>query len=138
MGSSNGVAPINRGFISGPGSRGDVSWIPRPPRVARSMVCTPLCNHFPVYYHHALKLIFSIAHTVPHGAGRLHPRNAHILRPRPRPGYPAPTTSLNSHVIYAGPQLLIEERPEAYQSIQGVVDVAEKRTAEGVCVLRPL
>jgi hypothetical protein len=83
----------------------------------------------------------SIAHSLPHGAGRLHPRNAHILRPRPHPGYPAPdltTTSLNSHVICTDPQLLIEERPEAYKSIQAVVDdVEEKRIAEGVCVLKP-
>jgi len=99
------------------------------------MVCTPLCNPFPVYYHYTLKLLYSIAHTVPHGAGRLHPRNPHILRPRPHPGYPAPnltTTSLSSHVICTDPQLLIEERPEAYKSIQD--DVEEKRTAEGVCV----
>ena len=82
-----------------------------------------------------------IAHSLPHGAGRLHPRNAHILRQRPHPGYPAPdltTTSLNSHVICTDPQLLVEERPEAYKSIQAVVDdVEEKRIAEGVCVLRP-
>jgi hypothetical protein len=82
----------------------------------------------------------SIAHSLPHEAGYLHPRKPHILRPRPHPGYPAPDlkTSLNSQVICTDPQLLIEERPEAYKSTQGVVaDVEEKRIAEGVCVLRP-
>ena len=105
------------------------------------MVCNPLYSFARLDDHCTLKLIYSIAHSLPHGAGRLHPRNAHILRPRAHPGYPAPdltTTSLNSHVICTDPQLLIEERPEAYKSIQAVVDdVEEKRIAEGVCVLRP-
>jgi release factor H-coupled RctB family protein len=48
------------------------------------------------------------------------------------------TTSLNSHVICTDPQLLIEERPEAYKSIRAVPpDVEEKRIAEGVCMLKP-
>jgi len=84
-------------------------------------------------------LMYSIAHSLPHRPDRLH-RNAHILLPRPHPRYPASdltTTSLNSHVICTDPQLLIEERLEAYKSIQAAVDhVEEKRLAEGVCVLR--
>jgi len=71
--------------------------------------------------------------------GRLH-RNAHLLRPRPDPGHPAPDltiTSLNSHVICTGPQLLIEGPFEADKSIQAVVEhVEEKRSTDGVCVLR--
>jgi len=59
------------------------------------------------------------------------PRTAHIPRPRPYPGYPAPdqtTTSMNSHIICTDPQLLIKERPEACKSIQ------EKRDRRGfVC-----
>jgi hypothetical protein len=108
---------------------------------AKSMVCIPAYNASLPDDYRALKRTYPIAHSLPHGAGRLHPRNAHILRPRPHPGYPAAdltTTSLNSHVICTDPQLLIEERPEAYKSIQAVVDdVEEKRIAEGVCVLRP-
>jgi hypothetical protein len=46
----------------------------------------------------------------PHGAGRdrLHPRNTHICRPFPHPGYPVPDLTisyLNSHAICADPQL---------------------------------
>jgi len=105
------------------------------------MVRTPLCDPSPVYDHHTPKLVYSIAHSLLHGAGRLCPRNAYILRPRPHPGCPAPdstTTTLASHVICTDPQLLIEERSEAYRTIQGVVDdVEEQQIAECVGVLRP-
>jgi len=100
--------------------------------MAKSTVYTPLCNPPPIYEHYILQLSYSVAHSLPHEPGRLHPRNAHILRP---PGYPAPdltTTSLTSHVICTDLQL-IEERPEAPKPIQGVVDdVDEKRIAECV------
>jgi hypothetical protein len=69
----------------------------------------------------------SIAHSLSHRAASLHPRNAHIHRPRLHPGYPAPdltTTSLNSHVICTDPQLLIED---AYKSTQA----EEKRLEAG-------
>jgi len=96
------------------------------------MVCTPLCNPYLFYDHRTNVFDSSLA---PHGAGRLHTCNAHILWPHPHPGYPAPdltTTYLNSHDICTDPQLLIDERPEAYQAIQGVMpDVEEKRIAEG-------
>jgi len=109
--------------------------------MGKLMVFTPLCNPSPVCDHHTLILMYSIAHSVPHEAGRLCPCNARILRPQPHPGYPAPdstTTSQASHVICTGPQLLIEERPEAYKLIQGVVDdVEEKRITEYFGVLRP-
>jgi len=79
-------------------------------------------------------LIYSIAHSLPHGAGRLRPCNTHILRPRPHPGYSAPgptTTYLNSRATCTSPQLLIEERPEVYKWIQPVVDdVEDIRIAE--------
>ena len=81
-----------------------------------------------------------MVHSLPHGAGRLHPRTAHILRPRPHPGYPAPdltATSLHTYVICTDPQLLVEVRPEAYKSVQAVAGVEEKRIAEGARVWRP-
>jgi len=105
--------------------------------MAKSTVYTPLCNPSPVYDHYILRLSYSVAHSLPHGLGHPHPRNAHVFRP---PGHPArdlTTTSLNSHVICTDPQLLIGERPEAYKPIQGVVDdVDEKRIpdcVEAIC-----
>ena len=96
------------------------------------MVGTPVCNPYLVYDHRTN--IFDTLLAPPRSKPPP-PRNAHILPPRPHPGYPTPdltTTSLNSHVTCTGPQLLIEERPEPYKSTQGVVDdVEEKRTAEG-------
>jgi len=87
-------------------------------------------------------LMYSVPHLLPHGAGSLHLCNAHILQPRLHPGYPATdltTTSLNSRVICTGPQLLIEEWPDAYKSIEAVVDDVEaKRITKGVYMLRPV
>lgn len=128
-----GAVPSDQGFVPCPGSRGDFSWILQP--LGDGQVN---------------------AHSLAHGAGRQHPRNAHALRsfvqnqhnrqtskpdsynPYNPPSQDLTITSLNSRVICTDPQLLIEERPEAYKSIQSVVDDLEgKGVAEGVCVLRP-
>ena len=95
------------------------------------MVCTPHCNPYQVYNHRTNVLHSSLA---PLQSG-LPPTSQHpILRPHPHPGYSAPgptTTYLNSRAICTSPQLLIQERPEAYKSIQAVVDdVEEKPIAE--------
>jgi release factor H-coupled RctB family protein len=85
----------------------------------------------PPYTEH-LSIAFSLAH----GAGRLHARNA----PQLRKGSPSQltTTSLGSYVVCTDPELLVQERPEAYKSVQTVVDDMEAAgIAEGVCMLRP-
>lgn len=48
------------------------------------------------------------------------------------------TTSLGSCVVCTDSELLVQERPEAYKSVQAVVDdMEESGIAEGVVVLRP-
>ncbi|PVF98777.1 release factor H-coupled R [Serendipita vermifera] len=108
-----GAVPSDRGFVPCPGSRGDFSWILQP--AGRGKVNA-----------------FSLAH----GAGRLHARNA----PQLRKGSPSQltTTPLGSYVVCTDPELLVQERPEAYKGVQTVVDDMESAgIAEGVCKLRP-
>ena len=48
------------------------------------------------------------------------------------------TTALGSEVVCTDPDLLIEERPEAYKDVRCVVeDMEEKNICKGVVVLRP-
>ncbi|KIM25310.1 hypothetical protein M408DRAFT_10499 [Serendipita vermifera MAFF 305830] len=108
-----GAAPTDQGFVPCPGSRGDFSWILQPMGDGQSN-----------------------AHSLAHGAGRLHARNAPNLR-RGKVDE-LTTTSLGSCVICTDPDLLVQERPEAYKSVQAVVDdMEEGGIAEGVVVLRP-
>ena len=123
-----GAAPGDQGFMPCPGSHRYFTWVLSGIGGRPNEWCAPL---FVILQFLIAILMYSIAHSLPHGPGRLH-----ILRP---PGYPAPdltTASLNSHVICTDPQLLIEERPEAYKPIRGVVDdVEEKRIAECVAAI---
>jgi release factor H-coupled RctB family protein len=78
----------------------------------------------------------ALAHSLAHGAGRLQPRNAPSLRKGNVDQLS--TTSLGSYVVCTDPDLLVQERPEAYKSVQAVVDdMEEAGVAEGVLVLRP-
>jgi release factor H-coupled RctB family protein len=48
------------------------------------------------------------------------------------------TTALGSEVVCTDPDLLIEERPEAYKDVLCVVeDMMEKNICEGAVILRP-
>ena len=77
----------------------------------------------------------SAAHSLAHGAGRLHPRNAATLQRN----IPSTTTSLGSEVVCTDPALMKEERPEAYKSIEAVVkDLEGRGVARGVAMLRPV
>ncbi|CCO32006.1 tRNA-splicing ligase RtcB homolog 1 [Rhizoctonia solani AG-1 IB] len=107
-----GAAPADRGVVPCPGSRGDFSWL-----------LQPMGNGS------------DNAHSLAHGAGRLHPRSAATLRKN----VPGTTTNLGSEVVCTDSTLMIEERPEAYKGIQAVVDDLEKRgCARGVVKLRPI
>lgn len=82
-----------------------------------------------------------VAHSLAHGAGRLHPRSTlHAQQARrPVPRASLTTTPLGSEVVCTNPALLIEEMPSAYKDIQGVVDDMEwAGCARGVAVLRPV
>jgi release factor H-coupled RctB family protein len=79
-----------------------------------------------------------IAHSLAHGAGRRYGRNAlHASGSRLQKASLV-TTALGSEVVCTDPDLLIEERPEAYKDVQCVVDDMEgKGICKGVVVLRP-
>ncbi|CAE6475509.1 unnamed protein product [Rhizoctonia solani] len=107
-----GAAPANMGVAPCPGSRGDFSWLLQPVGDGNDN-----------------------AHSLAHGAGRLHPRSAATLRKN----VPGSTTNLGSEVVCTDPALMIEERPEGYKGIQAVVDDLEKRgCARGIAKLRPI
>ncbi|KAG8808529.1 hypothetical protein FRC17_003904 [Serendipita sp. 399] len=117
-----GAAPSDQGFVPCPGSRGDFSWILQPMGDGERNVT---------------KSLFFTAHSLAHGAGRLHPRNAPQLRKGGSVNQ-LTTTSMGSYVVCTDPDLLVQERPEAYKSVQAVVDDMEEfGIAEGVAVLRP-
>jgi len=65
----------DQGFIPCPGSRGELG-------DGQINGVYPFCDPSPVNDHHILQLLYSVAHSLPHGPGRLYPRNAYILRPR--------------------------------------------------------
>ncbi|KAF8706751.1 tRNA-splicing ligase RtcB, partial [Rhizoctonia solani] len=107
-----GAAPADMGVAPCPGSRGDFSWLLQPVGDGNDN-----------------------AHSLAHGAGRLHPRSAATLRKN----VPGTTTKLGSEVLCTDPALMIEERPEAYKGVQSVVDDLEKRgCARGIAKLRPI
>ncbi|KAF8756460.1 tRNA-splicing ligase RtcB [Rhizoctonia solani] len=107
-----GAAPADMGVAPCPGSRGDFSWLLQPVGDGNDN-----------------------AHSLAHGAGRLHPRSAATLRKN----VPGTTTKLGSEVVCTDPALMIEERPEAYKGVQSVVDDLEKRgCARGIAKLRPI
>ncbi|KEP52422.1 tRNA-splicing ligase RtcB [Rhizoctonia solani 123E] len=107
-----GAAPANMGVAPCPGSRGDFSWLLQPVGDGNDN-----------------------AHSLAHGAGRLHPRSAATLRKN----VPGSTTNLGSEVVCTDPALMIEERPEAYKGVQAVVNDLEKRgCARGIAKLRPI
>ncbi|KDQ60982.1 hypothetical protein JAAARDRAFT_191106 [Jaapia argillacea MUCL 33604] len=110
-----GAAPADRGIAPCPGSRGDFSWLLRPTGDGE---------------YNALSLA--------HGAGRRHGRQ--VLHTFPKlPKSDLTTTSLGSEVICDNPDLLLEERPEAYKDVQCVVDDMEEQGAcSGVAILRPV
>ncbi|KAG9105170.1 hypothetical protein FRC07_009544 [Ceratobasidium sp. 392] len=107
-----GAAPADMGVAPCPGSRGDFSWLLEPIGGGNDN-----------------------AHSLAHGAGRLHPRGAATLQRN----VPGTTTSLGSEVVCTDPALMKEERPEAYKSVQAVVNDLEARgVAKGVAKLRPI
>ncbi|QRW12807.1 tRNA-splicing ligase RtcB [Ceratobasidium sp. AG-Ba] len=107
-----GAAPADMGVAPCPGSRGDFSWLLEPIGDGNDN-----------------------AHSLAHGAGRLHPRGAATLQRN----IPGTTTSLGSEVVCTDPALMKEERPEAYKSVEAVVkDLEARGVAKGVAVLRPV
>ncbi|CAE6492628.1 unnamed protein product [Rhizoctonia solani] len=107
-----GAAPTDMGVAPCPGSRGDFSWLLQPVGDGNDN-----------------------AHSLAHGAGRLHPRSAATLRKN----VPGTTTGLGSEVVCTDSELMVEERPEAYKGVQAVVDDLEKRgCARGIAKLRPI
>jgi hypothetical protein len=82
---------------------------------------------------------FFTAYSLAHGAGRRHPRQAlHNLDSKTSKSS-LTKTSLGSEVICTDPDLLLEERPEAYKDVGCVVDdMEEKQICRGVVVLRPV
>ncbi|EJU02044.1 release factor H-coupled R [Dacryopinax primogenitus] len=103
-----GAAPSDRGCVPCPGSRGDFSWLLRPRGDGRVN-----------------------AYSLAHGAGRLHCRqDMHQSKP---PKGSLLVTSLGSEVACEDPELLLEERPEAYKSVECVVgDLEDEGVAERV------
>ena len=79
-----------------------------------------------------------VARSLAHGAGRRHGRNVLHQSGSKLPKSSLTTTALGSEVVCTDPDLLIEERPEAYKDVQCVVDdMTEKDICKGVVVLRP-
>ncbi|QRV84175.1 tRNA-splicing ligase RtcB [Ceratobasidium sp. AG-Ba] len=60
-------------------------------------------------------------------------RRSHLQR-----NIPGTTTSLGSEVVCTDPALMKEERPEAYKSVEAVVNLEARGVAKGVAVLRPV
>lgn len=80
-----------------------------------------------------------IAYSLAHGAGRRHARQAlHNLDSKTSKSS-LTVTRLGSEVICTDPDLLLEERPEAYKDVGCVVDdMEEQQVCKGVVVLRPV
>lgn len=79
-----------------------------------------------------------IVHSLAHGAGRRYGRQ--VLHTGAKINKSTlTTTSLGSEVVCLDPDLLVEERPEAYKDVLCVVeDMEEKNICKGVVVLRPI
>lgn len=94
-----GAAPANRGLVVIPGSRGDYSYLVEPLNIELA-----LCS-------------------LAHGAGRKWMRSE--CKGRLSANYPASQltrTSLGSRVICSDKELLYEEAPQAYKSIETVIE----------------
>ncbi|KAF8965258.1 tRNA-splicing ligase [Flammula alnicola] len=110
-----GAAPADKGVVPCPGSCGDFSWL-----------LQPIGNG----QHNA--------HSLAHGAGRRYGRQVMHTGAKINKST-LTTTSLGSEVICMDPDLLIEERPEAYKDVQCVVeDMENQNVCKGVVVLRPV
>ncbi|KZT52419.1 release factor H-coupled R [Calocera cornea HHB12733] len=113
-----GAAPSDTtgtGIVPCPGSRGDFSWLLRP-------IGDGLLN----------------AHSLAHGAGRLRARSEMHTQP-PSARAKLVDTPLGSRVVCEDPALLLEERPEAYKAVEGVVgDMEAAGVAQRVLCLRPV
>lgn len=127
-----GAAPADKGVAPCPGSRGDFSWLLEPIGDGNDNGKSSLSSHHP---SRCTPNILHVAHSLAHGAGRLHPRNAATLQRN----IPSTTTSLGSEVVCTDPALMKEERPEAYKSVEAVVkDLEGRGVARGVAMLRPV
>lgn len=83
------------------------------------------------------KLIY-LAHSLAHGAGRRYGRNVMHTGTKIAKAT-LTTTSLGSEVICTDPDLLLEERPEAYKDVACVVeDMEGQGICKGVVVFRPV
>ncbi|TFK76287.1 release factor H-coupled R [Pluteus cervinus] len=110
-----GAAPADKGIAPCPGSRGDFTWLLQP-------IGTGQFN----------------AQSLAHGAGRRHGRNA-MHEGAKIAKSSLTTTSLGSEVVCTDPDLLLEERPEAYKDVGCVVeDMEEQGMCKGVVILRPV
>lgn len=110
-----GAAPADQGIVPCPGSRGDFSWLLQP-----------------------LGDGHLNAHSLAHGAGRRFGRNA-LHKDAKTSKSSLTTTSLGSEVVCTDPELLVEERPEAYKDVGCVVEDMEKAgVCTAVAVLRPV
>ncbi|TDL21557.1 release factor H-coupled R [Rickenella mellea] len=111
-----GAAPADRGATPCPGSRGDFSWLLEPVGDGHEN-----------------------AHSLAHGAGRRHPRQVLHTIANKYTKSSLTTTTLGSEVVCTDSDLLVEEMPEAYKSIQCVVDdMTDKGICRGIAVLRPV
>ncbi|CAA7271636.1 unnamed protein product [Cyclocybe aegerita] len=110
-----GAAPADKGIVPCPGSRGDFSWLLQPIGDGQ---------------HNG--------HSLAHGAGRRYGRQ--VLHTGSKINKSTlTTTALGSEVVCLDPDLLIEERPEAYKDVQCVVeDMEAQGVCRGVVVLRPV
>ncbi|KAJ7235437.1 release factor H-coupled R, partial [Mycena haematopus] len=112
-----GAAPADQGVVPCPGNRGSFSWLLQPTGDGQ--------------YN---------AHSLAHGAGRRHGRNALHTGAKSKISKANLThTDLGSVVICEDANLLIEEQPAAYKDVACVVeDMEEKGICRGVVVLRPV
>ncbi|KAF8163370.1 release factor H-coupled R [Crassisporium funariophilum] len=110
-----GAAPADQGVVPCPGSRGDFSWLLQPIGDGQHNACS-----------------------LAHGAGRRYGRQ--VLHAGSKINKSSlTTTSLGSEVVCMDPDLLIEERPEAYKDVQCVVeDMEDQNMCRGVVKLRPI
>lgn len=131
-----GAAPADKGVTPCPGSRGHFSWLLRPMGDGQYNG-----QSSETFFITAVLTVPAncTAHSLAHGAGRRYGRNVlHGSRSKFSKSNLI-TTSLGSEVVCSDPDLLIEERPEAYKDVGCVVsDMEVKEVCKGVVVLRPV
>lgn len=99
-----GATPADRGFVVIPGSRGDYSYLVKP--------C--MTNN---------DALFAALYSLPHGAGRKWMRSECKTRLKSRyTSQQLTKTRFNSRVICRDKQLIFEEAPEAYKSIEAIIE----------------